>query len=160
MTGILLSPRRLVSTGLFWGLVALLLISGTVWAQSVPAAPTIDSVTAGDGFLTVAWTTPAGESGITAYDLRYIKTTDDETDDANWTLEEDVWASGAGDLEYRILPLESVEYDVQVRAARSSTDGMWSATSTGTPADHSNNRGGATDLALNASAVGLHRLGQ
>ena len=155
MTGVLRLPRKLLSAGIVWALLLLLLTSGDARAQSVPAAPTIDSVTAGDGLLIVAWTASAGESGITTYDLRYIKTSDDETDDANWTVKEDVWASNAGDLEYRILLSEYVQYDVQVRAVRGSTDGMWSPTSTGTPADHSGSRNTTTDLPLNASVVGF-----
>ena len=151
MTGVLRLPRKLLSAGIVWALLLLLLASGDARAQSVPAAPTIDLVTADDGLLGVAWTAPAGESGITAYDPRYIKTSDDETDDANWTVKEDVWASNAGDLEYRILLSEYVQYDVQVRAVRGNTDGTWSPTSTGTPADCRNT---ATDLALNASVVG------
>ena len=154
MTGVLRLPRKLLSAGIVWALLLLLLASGDARAQSVPAAPTIDSVTAGDSLLGVAWTAPAGESGITAYDLRYIKTSDDETDDANWTVKEDVWASNAGALEYRILLSEYVQYDVQVRALRGNTDGTWSPTSTVTPADHSGSRNTATDLALNASVVG------
>ena len=154
MTGVLRLPRKLLSAGIVWALLLLLLASGDARAQSVLAAPTIDLVTAGDGLLSVAWTAPAGQSGITAYDLRYIKTSDDETDDANWTVKEDVWASNAGDLEYRILLSEYVQYDGQVRAVRGNTDGLWSPTSTGTPADHSGSRNTATDLALNASVVG------
>ena len=154
MTGVLRLPRKLLSAGIVWALLLLLLASGDARAQSVLAAPTIDLVTAGDGLLSVAWTAPARESAITAYDLRYIKTSDDETDDANWTVKEDAWASNAGDLEYRILLSEYVQYDVQVRAVRGNTDGTWSPTSTGTPADHSGSRNTATDLALNASVVG------
>ena len=154
MTRVLRLPRKLLSAGVVWALLLLLLASGDARAQSAPAAPTIDSVTAGDGLLVVAWTAPAGESGNTAYDLRYIKTSDDETDDTNWTLKEDVWTSGAGDLAYRILLSENVEYDVQVRAIRGSTDGTWSTTTSGTPADHSGSRNAATDLPLNASVVG------
>ena len=131
-----------------------LLVAGNASAQSVPAAPTIDSVTAGDGLLTVAWIAPTGESGITAYDLRHIRTTEDETNDANWTLVEDVWTTGTSGLEHRILELEDIEYDVQVRAVRGDSDGTWSTTSTGTPADHGDTRSSATDLALNASVVG------
>ena len=62
----------------------LLLVAGAVEAQStVPGAPTIDTVTAGSGTtLVVTWTAPSNDGGstITAYDVRYIKTADDETD--------------------------------------------------------------------------------
>ena len=90
-------------------------------------------MTSGDTTLTVAWTAPAGETGITAYDVRHIKTSEDETDDANWTEVDDAWTSGA--LQYTITGLANgTEYDVQVRAVNSNGDGTWSDTKTGTPA--------------------------
>ena len=104
--------------------------------QEVPLGmPTIGSVSAGTGSLTVSWSTPSGgASGITAYDLRYISTDADETVDANWTVEEDVWTTGSGSLEYVLTGLtDGTQYDVQVRAVNSAGDGPWSATATGTP---------------------------
>ena len=91
-------------------------------AQTTPAAPTIDSVTPGDTSLTVAWTAPAGETGIIAYDVRHIETSADETDDANWTEMDNAWTSGA--LQYTITMLTNgTQYDVQVRAVNSNGDG-------------------------------------
>ena len=114
-------------------LLCLILVVGYAGAQSTPAAPTIDSVTSGDKQLKVAWTAPAGETGITAYDVRHIKTSEDETDDANWTVVDDAWTSGT--LEYSITSLDNgTQYDVQVRAVNSNGDGTWSATTVGTPA--------------------------
>ena len=102
-------------------------------AQSTPAAPTIDSVTSGDTTLAVAWSAPAGATGITAYDVRHIETSADETDDANWAVEDNAWTSGT--LEYTITMLDNgTQYDVQVRAVNSNGDGTWSATEVGTPA--------------------------
>ena len=104
--------------------------------QEVPLGmPTIGSVSAGTGSLTVSWSTPSGgASGLTAYDLRYISTDADETVDANWTVEEDVWTTGSGSLEYVLTGLtDGTQYDVQVRAVNSAGDGPWSATATGTP---------------------------
>ena len=102
-------------------------------AQTPPIAPTIDSVTSGDERLTVAWTAPAGETGITAYDVRHIETSADETDDANWTEVDNAWTSGA--LQYTITMLTNgTQYDVQVRAVNSNGDGTWSDTTVGTPA--------------------------
>ena len=131
-------------------------ISAEETARAVDTSvPYIESVIAGDGSLTVVWTAPTSVSGITAYDLRYIKTSDDETDDANWTVKEDVWTSGAGSLEYTITGLENgVGYDVQVRAVASGSDGGWSPTSTGAPADHGGNRSSATEMGLNTSVIG------
>ena len=118
------------------------------------AAPTIDSVSAGDGSLDVAWTASTG-TVATAYDLRYIRTDAGDKADANWTVEEDVWTSGTGSLDHTVVRLTNgVQYDVQVRAVAGSVDGTWSATSTGTPVDHGGTRFTATAIDLNASVVG------
>ena len=88
-----------------------------------PGAPAITTpVTAGVDSLTVTWSAPSetGTSAVTAYDLRYIRTDADETDNANWTVVEDVW-TGSGLLQYTLTDLTSgVRYDVQVRAVNSS----------------------------------------
>ena len=115
-------------------------------AQTTPAAPTIDSVTSGDERLTVAWTAPAGETGIIAYDVRHIETSADETDDANWTEMDNAWTSGA--LQYTITMLTNgTGYDVQVRAVDANDiDGAWSTTASSTPADHGDDRATATSV--------------
>ena len=72
-------------------------------------------------------------TGITAYDLRYIETSGDETADANWTLREDIWEDGDGDLEFTLAGLTNdTGYDVQIRTV-TDQEGDWSATATGTP---------------------------
>ena len=97
-------------------------------------APTIASVTPDSGTLIVAWTAPAGVSGVTAYDLRHIETTADATVDANWTVADNAWTSSSGELSYKLENLtDGTEYDVQVRAVVSGVDGVWSPTETGTP---------------------------
>ena len=112
----MLSPTRLLSVAGF-ALLCLALALGYASAQSVPAAPTIDSVSSGDTTLTAAWTAPAGETGITAYDVRHIETSADETMDSNWTEVDNAWTSGTLELEYTIIGLTNgTEYDVQVRA--------------------------------------------
>ena len=100
-----------------------------------PSAPAIVGVTPGNAMLTVAWQTPTtGSFGITSYDLRYIKTSEDETDDANWTVEASAWSSGGGDLQYLVGGLDNdVDYDVQVRATNSKGTSSWSATSVARP---------------------------
>ena len=128
----MLGPTRLLTAAGF-ALLCLVLALGYASAQSIPAAPAIASVSSGDTTLTVAWTAPAGETGITAYDVRHIETSADETVDANWTVEDNAWTSGT--LEYIITMLDNgTEYDVQVRAVNSNGDGTWSATEVGTPA--------------------------
>ena len=114
-------------------LLCLALAPGYASAQSTPAAPTVDSLTSGDTTLAVAWTAPAGETGITAYDVRHIETSADETVDSNWTVVDDAWTSGAP--QYTITGLTNgTEYDVQVRAVNSNGGGTWSDTKAGTPA--------------------------
>ena len=139
-----------------------LLVAGDTWAQTAPGAPTITTVTAGSSSslgltLVVTWTAPAdtGGSAIEAYDVRFIKTADDETDDANWTVEDDAWKSGAGVLSTTISGLtDSTEYDVQVRAVNENGAGDWSATETGTP-DHGDSASGATSLTLDTPLEGV-----
>ena len=118
-------------------------------AQTTPAAPTIDSVTPaarGDTSLTVAWTAPAGETGITAYDVRHIETSADESVDADWTEVDNAWTSGA--LQYTITMLTNgTGYDVQVRAVDANDiDGAWSTTTSSTPTDHGDDRATATSV--------------
>ena len=130
---------------------------GNAAAQTgTPAAPVVDSVSAGDTALTAAWSEPSdtGSSNITAYDLRYILTSADEAVDANWTPLDDVW-SGAGELRHTVTGLDNgVQFDVQVRAVNSRGDGAWSATEIGTPADHGNSRGSATQITLQTPTLG------
>ena len=99
-----------------------------------PSAPSILSITRGDRTLAVVWTAPADTGGgvITAYDVRYIETSEDETMESNWTVRDNAWRSG--DLRYVISNLtNTTEYDIQVRAVNSAGDGAWSGTETGTP---------------------------
>ena len=119
-------------------LLCALVPTGLILAQTSVAAPTIESVTPKDGSLTIVWTAPAGVTGITAYDLRYIETSADETVASNWAEVEDIW-TGLGDLEHSLGGLDNgVGYDVQMRTV-TTTDGQWSATSTGTPRIPSSN---------------------
>ena len=98
-----------------------------------PSAPAITDVTRSDRTLAVVWTAPADTGGgVTAYDVRYIETSEDENVDSNWTVRDNAWRNG--DLQYVISSLtNATEYDVQVRAVNSAGDGAWSGTVTGTP---------------------------
>ena len=128
----ILRPARWAPAALA-ALLCIVLVLSYASAQSTPAAPTVDSVTPGDTTLTVAWTAPAGETGITAYDVHHIETSEDETDDTKWTVVDNAWTSGT--LEYTITGLTNgTQYDVQTRAVNSNGDGTWSATEVGTPA--------------------------
>ena len=129
MTRMLNPVRLLPAVGC--ALLCLILALGSARAQTPPTAPTIDSVSPGDALLTVAWTAPVGETGITAYDVRHIETGEDETDDTKWTVVDDAWTSGT--LEHTITGLDNgTQYDLQMRTV-TTTDGAWSGTSTGTP---------------------------
>jgi titin len=101
---------------------------------TVPGAPASLLVTPGDGSLSIAWSAPADDGGadVTSYDLRYILSDVQDRSDASWTVEEDVWSSGA--LEYTLSSLTNgASYDVQVRAVNEAGNGPWSASETGTP---------------------------
>ena len=105
-------------------------------SASLPGAPTIGTVTPGVDLLFISWGAPSSDGGsaITVYDLRHIETTADETVDSNWTVVEDVWTTGGGELEYTVTGLTSdTEYDLQVRAVNAAGDGPWSVTVTGVP---------------------------
>ncbi len=111
------------------------------WAEfgnqrTKPDAPAIDFVTAGIEELTVSWSAPDwdGGSDITAYDVRFILTSADETVDSSWTERLNAWQTGGGGLQYDIRGLTiGVSYDVQVRGGNAVGAGDWSDTSTGTP---------------------------
>ena len=99
-----------------------------------PAAPSITNIARGDRTLALVWAAPSDTGGapITAYDVRFIKTSEDEMVDANWTIRDNAWRSG--DLRYVVRSLENTaEYDVQVRAVNRAGDGTWSGTEMGTP---------------------------
>ena len=104
--------------------------------KTLPSAPMNLAVGSDDTSLTVVWDQPANTGGEspTGYDVRYIMTSEDETDDANWTEQLGAWTESSGVRSYTITGLETgVEYDVQVRAENSVGKGPWSATEAGTP---------------------------
>ena len=116
------------------------------------SAPTIGAVHPGDEALTVVWDAPTGVSDITAYDLRWILTSRDETVESNWTVVDDAWTEG--DLHHVLTGLtDGSGYDVQARAV-TATDGSWSATVAGTPSDPGATRDTATNLPLDVPLGG------
>ena len=124
---------------------------------TLPGAPTIGAVTPGTGSLTISWTAPSSDGGspITAYDVRHIETSADESVDSNWTAVDDVWTTGGGTLQYNLTGLTGgTQYDLQVRAVNARGDGSWSATATGTPTAASDCvAGGAVTDATNTGLV-------
>ena len=128
--------------------------SATSTGTPLIGVPTIDSVLVGDGALTVYWSPPphADKVTIASYDLRHIATSEDETVDANWTVETGIWTSGT-----RVEVLDGLTngtgYDVQVRAATTSA-AAWSATSEGTPAEHGATLADATTMTLGTRVGG------
>ena len=122
-----------------------------------PGAPTIGAVTAATGTLAISWTAPSSDGGSAniAYDLRHIETSADETVDSNWTVVDDVWATGGGTLQYTLTGLTGgTPYDLQVRAVNAGGDGPWSATATGTPTTAATCvAGGAVTNATNTGLV-------
>ncbi len=130
------------------GTLALGVLSGDdARAQTPPAVPAITAVASGDTALTVAWTAPTGVTGIESYDVRWIETSasaTDKADDANWTVLDPAWETG--DLHVIVTGLTNdTSYDMQVRAVTTS-DGDWSATSTGTPTEPGSFRVSATAM--------------
>ena len=138
------------------GLVVLLVLGDAAAQASPPGAPAVPTVAVGDGALLVSWAAPAspGSAAIAAYDIRYILTSADETDDANWSVVEDIW-TGAGSLAYTLIGLSNgARHDVQVRAVSPAGDGDWSPITAASPADHGNSRDAATAITLGAPVVG------
>ena len=125
--------------------LGLVYLSGSAGAQTVPGAPTVASVTAGAGSLTVTWTAPVSDGGspVVSYDVRHIETGAVDRTDGNWTVEEGVWTSG--DLSHTVTRLtDGVAYDIEVRAANTTDPGTWSATASGTTRDHPDRQSAAT----------------
>ena len=92
-----------------------------------PGHPEIAAATAGGTAVTVSWTAPSGtgDSDITSYDLRYIRSDATDRADANWTVVEEIWTSGG--LSYELAGLTSgVLYEIQLRAVNDSGAGAWS----------------------------------
>ena len=145
------SVNPLREAAVLFALVAVFVLPDPSSGQ-LPAAPTIDAVHAGDEALTAVWTAPSGVTGITAYDLRWILTSADETVDSNWTTVQDVWSDGP--LHHLLTGLaNNTSYDIQVRAV-TDTDGTWSATEAGTPVEPGATRGSAVALPLDLPLAG------
>ncbi len=108
-------------------------VVGTPTAGSA-AVPTIDAVRSEDTALHVTWSAPTSPpSTTTAYDVRHIVSSATDKADSNWMVVDAAWTEGT--LSYTITGLtNNVSYDVQVRHVGTS-DGTWSTTATGQPAD-------------------------
>ena len=130
----------------------------TVNRPSAPGRPTVtDPITAGQASLEVAWTAPTSTGGtdipIISYDLRYIESAAPSKSDANWTVVEEAWKIGDGDLTETLEPLiGGAQYDVQVRAYNRARHSSWSSTVRGTPTAITCNTGN-TDLDSDCQAL-------
>ena len=113
------------------------------------AVPTIDAVRSEDTALNLRWSAPTSPpSTTTAYDVRHKR-----SDGNSWTTVDDAWAEGA--LSYTITGLvNGVSYDVQVRHVGTS-DGAWSTTATGQPADFGSTAETAGALLLDSPVHGV-----
>ena len=138
--------------------LGLFLATGRAEAQQPPGAPTIGSVTAGTNTLTVSWSAPAESGGtpITAYDLQYIRTDDDETDPANWTPLDNAWTTTTGGTLQRVVGdlLDGLSYDLEVRARNSEGPGDWSDTHAASTNDHDFATSRSSLVALGSSLPG------
>ena len=120
-----------------WGHGFAVLPISAVTTGATPGSPAITGIAPATDSLTVLWDAPAqtGGAAVTAYDLRYIHASADETVDANWTLVDLVWDGDFSRFHYQITDLAAgTRYDVQVRAVNANGAGPWSATASGTPA--------------------------
>ena len=120
-----------------WGHGFAVLPISAVTTGATPGSPAITGIAPATDSLTVLWDAPAqtGGAAVTAYDLRYIRASADETVDANWTLVDLVWDGDFSRFHYQITDLAAgTRYDVQVRAVNANGAGPWSATASGTPA--------------------------
>ena len=128
--------------------------SATEGEKPLIEAATITSVTVGDASLTLFWNAPTNidEADITAYDLRYIETAETDKADDKWSV---IAAATSGAVRVVLGGLTNgTGYDVQVRAVSSSA-GVWSATATGTPAEHGDTRTDATEVTLQSRVGGV-----
>ena len=135
---------------------------GLLFCDGAGGAPAISAVTPGSGSFTIAWTAPGPD--ITAYDLRHIESASPDKSDSNWTVAEDVWTTGSGDLNHSVTGLDNgTKYDVQVRAVTADGNGPWSATAAGTPATWrairsfspaSVGKGGGVEVTITATGYG------
>ena len=126
---------------------------GTPTAGSA-SVPTIDAVRPEDTALHVTWSAPTSPpSTTTAYDVRYIGSSATDKADANWTEVDNAWTDGP--LRYKITGISNgFSYDVQIRHVGTS-DGTWSTTATGQPADFGGTIETAGTLELDSPVQGV-----
>ena len=109
-------------------------VSFTATPVEHPSPPVINSVTPGEGTLTVSWSAPEDDGGsdITEYRVRHIRSDAPGKPFIAWTEKRGISGST---LQYVIGGLTiGVRYDVQVRATNASGGGSdYSATVTGIP---------------------------
>ena len=96
---------------------------------SKPSTPTVTS--GGSQKLAVSWSVPSDNgSAITGYNVEYCTSTDDCTDDSNWT---DTGHSGTTTSTTIDGLTNGTAYKIRVRATNNVGSGAWSTSATGTP---------------------------
>ena len=87
--------------------------------------------------------------------MRHIESAADATDDDNWTVATDAWATGGGDLAYTIEGLlDSTSYKVGVRAVNAQGPSLWTDPLTISTPDHGRYISQATPLPVGGSLRG------
>ncbi len=125
---------------------ALSLTFGAPSAAQSLGAPTLQQVVEGEWSLTVAWSAPAGATGIVGYDVRFIESSSTfKSDDSAWTVNSDVWTGGNLTAVVSGL-INGTSYDVAVRARTSSVTSGWSTAMAGTPTDPGDTVAGASTV--------------
>ncbi len=103
--------------------------SGT--PATLPRSPVPTGAVPGRGSLTLTWEAPSDHGGaeISAYDLRYKRSSDPDSE-SSWSVVSSVWQIGDGAYEHAQSLAGGTEYDVQLRAVNAVGAGPWSGSTT------------------------------
>ena len=97
-----------------------------------PHQPTVLSTTAQAQSISVTWQAPTdiGQSAVTKYDLRYIRSDASDQSDSRWTMVENIATDDTA--AYVVTGLEAgINYNIQIRAHNDDGAGSWSETAVG-----------------------------
>ena len=155
-TGVTTSAQvRAKTSGSPWGgWTHVLYATGNTTAnRAKPDKPSVPTVTAGDGELTVTWSAPADYGySITSYSVRHR-----QQGTSSWTKQDNAWQiSPGGVLSYTISSLTNgTTYEVQVQAHSYNGASAWSVSGAGAPGSSSTDPT-ATVAATNAAITEGH----